>query len=100
MTQTANKPVTTEELGWIEREVLPEGSPERSEEFWRSMVASLVHTLRTRGSEAVSDEKAAEIKHDLALLAHAIEYIENQGDDDAWQEFLEEKAAEAAEEAP
>jgi len=87
MTQTANKPVTTEELGWIEREVLPEGSPERSEEFWRSMVNSLVHTLR--GNE-----------HDLALLAHAIEYIENQGDDDAWQEFLERKAAEAAEEAP
>ena len=83
MTQTANKPVTTEELGWIEREVLPEGSPERSEEFWRSMVNSLVHTLR-------------EHEHDLALLAHAIEYIENQGDDDAWQEFLEKKADEEA----
>jgi len=49
------------------------------------MVASLTHTLH---------------EHDLALLAHAIEYIENQGDDDAWQEFLERKAAEAAEEAP
>ena len=80
MTQTANKPVTTEELGWIEREVLPEGSPERSEEFWRSMVNSLVHTLR-------------EHEHDLTLLENAIEYIENQGDDDAWQEFLERKAA-------
>jgi len=96
------KPVTTEELAWIEREVLPEGSPERSEEFWRSMVNSLVHTLRARGGEAaVDDEKAAEIKHDLALLAHAIEYIENQGDDDAWENFLEKKADEAAkEEAP
>ena len=79
MTQTANKPVTTEELAWIEREVLPEGSPERSEEFWRSMVASLTHTLR--GNE-----------HDLTLLENAIEYIENQDDDDAWQEFLEKKA--------